>query len=164
MKIQCLPRKWFEQIRGTVLEEQVLAQNKIVSIQSRSGWDSEPPFSEHGLESANLLCLTFDDVSDYSALEEDSVVRFTDEMAQQILEHVGSGRLPVLIHCTGGVSRSGAIGAVLDRYWNVIWEENPKDHEYFKRANPQISPNLAVKEQFVEYILRNCPGENTLQF
>lgn len=35
MKIQCLPRKWFEEIRGTVLEEQVLAQNRVVSIQSR---------------------------------------------------------------------------------------------------------------------------------
>ena len=49
MKIQCLPRTWFEQIKGTVLEEQVLAHNKVVSIQSRSGWDSEPPFSEEGL-------------------------------------------------------------------------------------------------------------------
>ena len=35
MKIQCLPRKWFERIKGTVLEEQVLAHNKVMSIQSR---------------------------------------------------------------------------------------------------------------------------------
>ena len=33
-------RKWFERIKGTVLEEQVLARNKVVSIQSRSGWDN----------------------------------------------------------------------------------------------------------------------------
>ena len=35
MKIQCLPRKWFERIKGikgTVLEEQVLAHNEVVSI------------------------------------------------------------------------------------------------------------------------------------
>ena len=63
MKIKCLPRKWFEMIKGTVLEEQVLAQNKVVSIQSRSGYDSEPPFSEEALKSPNLLCLTFDDVT-----------------------------------------------------------------------------------------------------
>ena len=35
---KCLPRKWFGTIKGTVLEEQVLAQNKVVSIQSRNGW------------------------------------------------------------------------------------------------------------------------------
>ena len=40
MKIQCLPRKWFEIIKGMVLEEQVLDQNKVVSIQSWSGLDS----------------------------------------------------------------------------------------------------------------------------
>ena len=34
-KIQCLPRKWFERIKGMVLEEQMLARNKVVSIQSR---------------------------------------------------------------------------------------------------------------------------------
>ena len=71
MKIQCLPRKWFEKIKGTVLEEQVLARDKVVSIQSRSGWDSEPPFSEEGLKSPNLLCLTFDDETDYSDLDEE---------------------------------------------------------------------------------------------
>ena len=41
MKIQCLPRKWFERIKGTVLEEQVLVQDKVMSIQSRSGWDND---------------------------------------------------------------------------------------------------------------------------
>ena len=40
-EIQCLPRKWFERIKGTVLEEQVLVQDKVMSIQSRSGWDND---------------------------------------------------------------------------------------------------------------------------
>lgn len=35
MKIQCLPRKWFEEIKGTAREMEVLARNKVVSIQSR---------------------------------------------------------------------------------------------------------------------------------
>ena len=35
MKIQCLPRKWFEEIKGTAREMEVLAQSKVVSIQSR---------------------------------------------------------------------------------------------------------------------------------
>ena len=94
MKIQCLPRKWFEEIKGTVREMEVLAQSKVVSIQSRSGWDSEPPFSEEGLKSPNLLCLTFDDVTDYSDLYDgEKVARFRPVMAQKILKHVGHGRL-----------------------------------------------------------------------
>ena len=153
MKIKCLPRKWFEIIKGTVLEEQVLAQNKVVSIQSHSGWDSEPPFSEEGLKSPNLLCLTFDDVTDYSDLPEAGmVVRFTPRMAQRILRHVGHGSWPVLIHCTEGVSRSGAVASVLDHYWNFVWDRKPEDHEYFRRVNPQISPNPVVEQIFTEYI------------
>ena len=153
MKIQCLPRTWFERIKGTVLEEQVLARNKVVSIQSRSGWDSEPPFSEEGLKSPNLLCLTFDDVTDYSDLYDgEKVARFRPVMAQKILKHVGHGTWPVLVHCTEGVSRSGAIARVLDHYWNLVWDKKPDDHEYFKRVNPHISPNPVVEEIFSDYI------------
>ena len=46
MKIKCVPRKWFERIKGTVLEEQVLAQNKVVSIQVR-GRVVEEIFTEY---------------------------------------------------------------------------------------------------------------------
>ena len=173
MKIQCLPRKWFERIKGTVLEEQVLVHNKVVSIQSRSGWDSVPPFSEAGLKSPNLLCLTFDDVTDYSDLDDGGgvgarrptdndgegiqpfcgkVAEFRPVMAQKILKHVGHGAWPVLVHCTEGVSRSGAVASVLDHYWNFVWDKKPEDHEYFKRVNPQISPNPVVEEIFTEYI------------
>lgn len=153
MKIHCLSRRWFEAIKGTVLEEQVLYRNKVVSIQSRSGWDSEPPFSEDGLKSPNLLCLTFDDVTNYDDLHDgDRVARFRPVMAQKILRHVGHGSWPVLIHCTEGVSRSGAVGRVLDYYWNYIWENNPEDQEYFKRVNPGISPNPVVEEIFTEYV------------
>ena len=163
MKIQCLPRKWFEKIKGTVLEEQVLAHNKVMSIQSRSGYDSVPPFSEEGLKSPNLLCLTFDDVTDYSDLDDDEGVvatqgfggkmaRFRPVMAQKILKHVGHGTWPVLIHCTEGVSRSGAVASVLDHYWNFVWDKKLDDHEYFKRVNQHISPNPVVEEIFTEYI------------
>ena len=153
MKIQCLPRDWFERIKGTALEDQVLAQNTVVSIQSLSGWDSKPPFSEKGMTSPNLLCLTFDDVTDYSDLYDgEKVARFREVMAQKILNHVGHGTWPVIVQCTQGVSRSGAVARVLDHYWNFIWDKKPEDHEYFKCVNPQISPNPVVEEIFTEYI------------
>ena len=136
-----------------MLEAQVLAQNKVVSIQSRSGSDSEPPFSEEGLKSPNLLCLTFDDETDYSSLYDgEKVAKFRPVMAQKILQHVGHGSWPVLVQCTAGISRSGAVATVLDHYWNFVWDKKPEDHEYFKRVNPQVSPNSAVLEIFTDYI------------
>ena len=142
---------------GTVLEEQVLAHNKIVSIQSRNG---KPPFSETGLKSPNLLCLTFDDVTDYSKLYDgENAARFRHVMAQKILNHVGHGEWPVLIQCTEGISRSGAVAKVLDHSWNFIWEQKPEDHAYFIRVNPQISPNPVVEAIFTEYIETGYLGE-----
>lgn len=139
---------------------EVLSRNKVVSIQSRSGWDSEPPFSDDGLKSPNLLCLTFDDVTDYSDLYDgENVARFRSVMAQKILKHVGHGSWPVLIHCTEGVSRSGAVASVLDHYWNFVWDKKPEDHEYFKRVNLKISPNPVVEEIFTEYIENECLDE-----
>ena len=61
MKIACLPRTYFKDIRGSSLEAELLEANKVVSIQSASGWDSEPPFSPESLSSPHLLRLMFDD-------------------------------------------------------------------------------------------------------
>ena len=163
MKIKCLPRKWFEIIKGTVLEEQVLAQNKVVSIQSRSGNDSEPPFSEEALNSPNLLCLTSDGVEEDSDLDDSGdagkVARFRSVMAQRIMKHVGHGSWSVLIHCTECVSRSGTVASVLDHYWSFVWGKKPEDHEHFKRVNQNIDPNPVVGDIFTEYIETGYLGE-----
>ena len=158
MKIQCLPRKWFEKIKGTVLEEQVLARNKVVSIQSRSGWDSEPPFSEEGLKSPNLLCLTFDDVTDYSDLYDgEKVARFRPVMAQKILQHVGHGLWPVLIHCTEGVSRSGAVESDLK-----VSEDLAKADEFKMQAEfEDAEARLNRFSEFCESQLDDLRGGST---
>ena len=46
MKITILPRSYFEErmVGGEICS--LLSNHKIISIQSSSGWDSEPPFSE----------------------------------------------------------------------------------------------------------------------
>ena len=43
---------------------------------------------------------------------------FTHEMADRILRFADDGALPLLVHCTEGVSRAGAVGAVLNEYFN----------------------------------------------
>ena len=146
MKIACLPRTYFEDVRGTALEAELLAANKVISIQSASGWDSEPPFSEESLSSPHLLCLTFDDcygIPD-DPVERAALALFTHEMAEQILRFVDDDALPVLIHCTEGVSRSGAVASVLNEYFNRVVADHEDDYRSFFLQNRRISPNPYV--------------------
>ena len=51
-----------------------------------------------------------------------------------------------------GVSRSGAVGYVLDRYFNSVLANNEKDYEYFMARNPFIMPNPNVVEVFLKFL------------
>ena len=148
MKIDVLARTYFEERIGSDEITQLLKTHKVISIQSSSGWDSEPPFSKEHCESKNLLCLAFDD---YFGIPEDPVERsrvalFTPEHADRIMRFVDDGSMPLVVHCTQGVSRSGAIGYVLDRYFNRVLANNEKDYEYYHdeesvhHAEPERGP------------------------
>jgi predicted protein tyrosine phosphatase len=146
MKIACLPRSYFEDIRGTALEAELLAANRVVSIQSASGWDSAPPFSEESLSSPHLLRLAFDDcygIPDDPA-ERAKLALFTHEMAERILRFVDDAALPVLVHCTEGVSRAGAVASVLNEYYNRVVADHDDDYRSFFLHNRRISPNPYV--------------------
>ena len=151
MKIDILPRSYFEGRIGSDEIAQLLKTHKVISIQSSSGYDSEPPFAKGHMESKNLLCLVFDD---YFGIPEDPVERsrvalFTPEHADRIMRFVDDGSMPLVVHCTQGVSRSGAVGYVLDRYFNSVLANNERDYEYFMARNPFIMPNPNVVEVFL---------------
>ena len=154
MKIDILPRSYFEGRIGSDEIAQLLKTHKVISIQSSSGYDSEPPFAKWHMESKNLLCLVFDD---YFGIPEDPVERsrvalFTPEHADRIMRFVDDGSMPLAVHCTQGVSRSGAVGYVLDRYFNSVLANNERDYEYFMARNPFIMPNPNVVEVFLKYL------------
>ena len=133
MKIDILPRSYFEERRGSFEIGELLRSHKVISIQSSNGWDSEPPFAKEHCESKNLLCLVFDD---YFGIPDDPVERsrlalFTPEHADRIMRFVDDGSMPLVVHRTQGVSRSGAVGYALDRYFNRVLANNEKDYEYF---------------------------------
>ena len=154
MKIDIVPRTYFEERMGTAEVEELLRSHKIISIQSSSGWDSEPPFAKEHCESKNLLCLVFDDyfgIPD-DPLERSRVALFTPELAERIMRFVDDGSMPLVVHCTQGVSRSGAVGYVLDRYFNRVLANNEKDYEYFMARNPFIMPNPNVVEVFLRFL------------
>ena len=62
MKIRVLPRIFFENIKGTTTEAELLAKSKIISINSSWGFDDTSPFSPKLLNHLHLLTLTFDDI------------------------------------------------------------------------------------------------------
>ena len=148
MKIRILPRAFFEKIKGTPTELELLEKSKIISINSSWGFDDTPPFSEEYLNHPHLLTLTFDDICNEPERPEDlgNAILFNEDMAHAIMRFVDDGKLPLLVHCTAGISRSGAVGEVLNWYFNRYLETNTADNEDFVRNNRQIQPNTIVRK------------------
>lgn len=153
MKIDVLPRRVFEKAQESDAETELLTNYRIISINSR---DESPPFSDESLSHPNLLCLVFDDICNEPSPGEDiSPARmFSSRDAQRILEFVKDDSMPLLIHCTAGISRSGAVGECLDLYFNRWRCNNRRAHLYFLDNNPQIMPNPIVRRIFLEEILK----------
>ena len=137
MKIDVVSRHYFELRKGTPEEKEILATHRVISIQTSNGYDTDPPFSPELLTSPNLLCMVFDDTV------ENSGRLFTEEDAKAIFDFVCDDSLSVIVHCTAGIARSGAVGDVLDVYYNR-YRNNDKDHWYFLLKNSLIRPNTTV--------------------
>ena len=131
MNIKIYARTFFENKIGTAEEERLLDECRIISINDVSIHPEPPPFSKRFLQHPNLLVLFFDDV------ETEGATVFTIKMARQIVSFVqGTGNRPILIHCTAGISRSGAVGLAV--------AEQCGCEEEFRRENPDIMPNRLV--------------------
>ena len=147
MKIRVLPRAFFEKVKGTPTEADLLEKSKIISINSSWGFDDTPPFSPELLNHPHLLTLTFDDICNEPETPEDlgNTMLFNEDMAHAIIRFVDDCQLPLLVHCTAGISRSGAVGEVLNWYFNRYLETNTADDEDFVQNNRQIQPNTIVR-------------------
>ena len=154
MKIRVLPRAFFEKVKGSPTEVELLEKAKIISINSSWGFDDTPPFSEDLLNHPHLLTLTFDDICNEPETLEDlgNAILFNEDMAHAIMRFVDDGKLSLLVHCTAGISRSGAVGEVLNWYFNRYLETNTADDEDFVENNRQILPNTIVRRIMLEVL------------
>lgn len=154
MKIRVLPRAFFEKVKGTPNEVELLEKSKIISINSSWGFDDTPPFSPELLNHPHLLTLTFDDICNEPETPEDlgNAILFNEDMAHAIMRFVDDGKLSLLVHCTAGISRSGAVGEVLNWYFNRYLETNTADDEDFVENNRQILPNTIVRRIMLEVL------------
>lgn len=127
------------------LTEQQFASGAFISIQDPitefpGGFKNILPNSE------NVLNLRFHD-TDLEGYEQWMTsnppypeVLFDDEMANRIWDFVEQNKNAKFwfIHCTAGICRSGAVGEVISEYFGINYHD-------FKRENPQIKPNVHVK-------------------
>ena len=150
MQIYVHARSFFEACQGTKLEKQLFRNYRIISINSVSFPSEEPPFSEEFLDAENLLILYFDDV------DEGFPNAMTPEQARAIVDFVRiEDNRPIIVHCTAGISRSGAVGEVLNWYFNSYLEDNRADYWGNERINCDIVSNAHVRRLLLAELQRN---------
>lgn len=74
---------------------------------------------------------------------------FSEDQAKSIkvfAQQAFNDKKRLIIHCTAGISRSGAVGSTLNDYFNKFLEDNESDFEWFWTCGceRQISPNPYV--------------------
>lgn len=81
----------------------------------------------------NVLNIQFDDT------EKESESSFNKELANRIIQFVkrNENAETAFVHCSAGVSRSGAVGEFIQKVWGISYEN-------FRKINPQIVPNSLV--------------------
>lgn len=143
MKIKVVPRHFVEK---QVDSNPYWIQNKwVISIFSH---DSVSPVQDR----FNVLKLEFDDVSErdmsgWSSIS-DNTIFFNEDHAKQIHKFIAS--IPIdsdkifYIHCDAGISRSGAVGYMLNEWFNKFLSINKEDQNFFKQNNSHIMPNPLV--------------------
>lgn len=93
----------------------------------------------------NILKLQFDDVTE---LEGNEYIHFNQYLAKKIVDFIKSikddGSKDFYVHCDAGVSRSGAVGYLLNEWFNKFISDNKEDDEFFKQTNSHIMPNPQV--------------------
>jgi predicted protein tyrosine phosphatase len=144
MQITVKSRYFFENIKGTEEEAKLFSRYRVISVNSVR-IPEEPPFSEQYWRAANVLILHFDDLDDpFEAFRQSG--RFMSEAdAEAIASFIDTpDQRPIVVHCTAGISRSGAIGACLNEYYNKKLFHDEAAHQAFWTNHPYIKPNLHV--------------------
>ena len=95
------------------------------------------------VEGDNILRLQFDDVTENP---DGDLTLFNTEMARQIRDFTAQidQNKELFVNCAAGISRSGAVGDVLNDYFNRYLSFNAPDDYYFKQLNKHIQPNPLV--------------------
>ncbi len=161
MKIFILNKKSFDDlmIRKGITNDNVEEYKNtfFISINDTCGTDEKPYFENK----ENVKTLFFDDVEKdlevpvIGSNEKYVIVKtFTEEQAKDLLKFIDKhkNKKNCFIHCTAGISRSGAVGTFINEYIKG-------DKDEFKRTNPYIYPNEHVLRLLNQEVVRNIEEE-----
>ena len=106
----------------------------FISINYTGDFIKIPYFVESG---KNVCVLYFDDVDGDTGGQNPMTEHQGRELIQFLLEQQVQGKTMCIVHCTAGISRSGAIGAFVNDLFGGSYAS-------FVKRNPQIQPNAYV--------------------
>ena len=141
MKIIILPKFMFEQSIDGI--EKTGKDIFYVSINNPDDEDKTPIRPD----SDNFKSLWFYDI-DEKIVDEIKGVEYnpiSDEQVKELYEFLmfNKDRDYLVVHCTAGVSRSGAVGEFMNDLFGI-------PHSEFKKENPFIIPNIYMKKKLNE--------------
>jgi len=149
MKVKILSKPEFNQVMGNnKIDDSNVDQipAALISINDTHGNWSVSWFDR---DHPNVLRLWFDDVehnNEVSPTNQDSCSAFSEDQAHQVIEFVKNNREKnFIVHCSAGISRSGAVGTFINGYCGGNWDE-------FKGSNPHILPNPRVSRMLNEIV------------
>lgn len=149
MKISVLSRREMECLVQNSDFEKIASRANFISINNIFRYADTPVLEPSPIPqkyAAQTLVLRFDDAA---ANGEQSEFLFDTAKARQIRDFANltiSQNRDLIVHCTAGVSRSGAVGTVLNDYANRFISDNPADFEAFKNSPfyPRLVPNMSI--------------------
>jgi predicted protein tyrosine phosphatase len=140
MDILVLSRFAFE---GLMIKKDITAENIeklenafFISIQNPAGDRHIPYFTEN---KENLLIQYFADVEKDETHKGELHKAFTEEQAIEMNKFIQrhQDKKVCVVHCTAGVSRSGAVGAFIAEVLGINYLD-------YTKANPAVQPNAHV--------------------
>lgn len=101
---------------------------------------------------SNVLILKFDDIVEDIEIKPGLFAKtITDNQSKEIISFIKSNKEKIIggskcvIHCSAGVSRSGAVGTFINEYFSF-------DTNYFNHFNQNIKPNPLVLKKLNKFI------------
>ncbi|MBO7520908.1 MAG: hypothetical protein J6T16_01535 [Opitutales bacterium] len=149
MKISVLSRREMENLVLSADFGEIAARTNFISINNIFRFSDAPVLEPSPIPqkyAAQTLVLRFDDAA---ANGESSEFLFDANKARQIRDFANltiSQNRDLVVHCAAGVSRSGAVGTVLNDYANRFVSDNPEDFEAFKNSAfySRLVPNMSI--------------------
>lgn len=149
MKIRVVGQLWFREHGWggdtTPVYDQPEAafwrENNFITIRDFLEKDEKCAVPVYG---ENILRMQFDDAV---TNPNGTLILFNDLMAEKVVAFVKriDRKGELFVNCAAGVRRSGAIGEVLNEYFNKYLENNMFDDYYFWHYSSQVNGNSLVR-------------------